>query len=87
MLFQTPQNYVFYVGRVLAHLVLDRKIDKVGVHKHLVGGPQLRVVLEEERRRHLLPAPHMRTRVRTSGIHCAQVFAEALYPVHGKERR
>jgi hypothetical protein len=38
------------------HLVLDGEIDEVGVHNDLVGGPQLRVVLEEQGRRSLLPA-------------------------------
>ncbi len=37
------------------HLVLDGEVDEVCVDQHLVGRPQLRVVAEEQRRRHLLP--------------------------------
>lgn len=36
------------------HLVLDREVNKVSVHQHLVGRPQLRVVAEEERGGHFL---------------------------------
>lgn len=39
-----------------AHLVLDGEVDEVGVHQHLVGRPQLRVVLEKQRGRHLVAA-------------------------------
>ena len=70
-----------------AHLVLDRKVDEVGIHQHLVGGPQLRVVLEKERRRHLLPAPPTSPLVRISGWYCAQDDARASYPILEKERR
>jgi hypothetical protein len=40
------------------HLVLDREVDEVGIHQHLVGWAQLRVVFEEQRCRRLLYVPH-----------------------------
>lgn len=40
------------------HLVLDRKVDKVGVHEHLVGRAELRVVPKKERRGRLVDVAH-----------------------------
>ena len=39
-----------------SYLVFDREVDEIGIHQHMVGGPKLRVILEEKRCGHLLPA-------------------------------
>ena len=46
-------KFTVIVGGDEVDLVLDRKVDEVGVDEHAVRRPELRVVLEKERRRRL----------------------------------
>lgn len=50
------------------HLVLDRKVDEVGVDQNLIRRPQLRIVLEEECRGRLLDVPHFILLLRFRGL-------------------
>jgi hypothetical protein len=52
---QNPANAA-WLADACPHLVLNGKIDEVGVHQHLIRRPQLRIVLKEQRCGYFLAA-------------------------------
>lgn len=69
--------------KIMTYLVLDRKVDEIGIHQDMVRRPKLRVILEEKGCGHLLPVA-LNTKLRTQASFNSWLLALFIQYADGK---